>query len=149
MPTPASSPHRAVHFHPVSTGAPEVIGLPALTPTVKATIRFLIVDDDRTLRESCANLLQLDGYQGSVAGRGQEALELLRHRKFDIVLLDLYMSDVSGYELLRAALETSAVAKDAFGDQVHAHLVNMARQEWLAFGSVVTDWERRRCFEQL
>jgi hypothetical protein len=31
---------------------------------------------------------------------------------------------------------------------VHAHLLNMARQEWLAFGSVVTDWERRRCFEQ-
>ncbi len=47
------------------------------------------------------------------------------------------------------ALETSAVAKDAFGEQVHAHLLNMARQEWLAFGSVVTDWERRRCFEQL
>jgi glutamine synthetase len=46
------------------------------------------------------------------------------------------------------ALETSAVAKDAFGEQVHAHLLNMARQEWLAFGSVVTDWERRRCFEQ-
>ena len=46
------------------------------------------------------------------------------------------------------ALETSAVAKDAFGDQVHAHLLNMARQEWIAFGSVVTDWERRRCFEQ-
>ncbi|HEY8215513.1 MAG TPA: glutamine synthetase family protein [Acidimicrobiia bacterium] len=46
------------------------------------------------------------------------------------------------------ALETSAVAKDAFGEQVHDHLLNMARQEWAAFGSVVTDWERRRCFEQ-
>jgi glutamine synthetase len=46
------------------------------------------------------------------------------------------------------ALESSAVAKDAFGEQVHAHLLNMARQEWLAFGGVVTDWERRRCFEQ-
>jgi len=74
---------------------------------VKGGIRFLIVDDDRTLRESCANLLQLDGYTVSVAGRGHEALELLRHRRFDIVLLDLYMSDVSGYELLRVAMETS------------------------------------------
>src|SRR5256714_23816 len=107
-PSPGSfNPPRApVHLHP-STQASEVIGLPTLTPTVKAGIRFLIVDDDRTLRESCANLLQLDGYQVSVAGRGQEALELLRHRRFDIVLLDLYMSDVSGYELLRAAMETS------------------------------------------
>jgi DNA-binding NtrC family response regulator len=83
------------------------MGLPVLTAQVKAAIRFLIVDDDRTLRESCANLLQLDGYQVSVAGRGHEALELLRHRRFDIILLDLYMSDVSGFELLRVALETS------------------------------------------
>src|SRR3989442_1241767 len=105
MPAPASL-HRAVHFQPAA-GTAEVIGLPALTAAVKAGIRFLIVDDDRTLRESCSNLLQLDGYQVSVAGRGQEALELLRHRRFDIVLLDLYMSDVSGYDLLKVAIETS------------------------------------------
>src|SRR2546422_6329572 len=107
MPVPApASLQRAVHFQPRG-GAAEVIGLPALTAAVKAGIRFLIVDDDRTLRESCSNLLQLDGYQVSVAGRGQEALELLRHRRFDIVLLDLYMSDVSGYDLLKVAIETS------------------------------------------
>jgi len=47
-----------------------------------------------------------------------------------------------------AALEDSKAAIEAFGTDVHAHLVNTARQEWLAFGSVVTDWERRRCFEQ-
>ena len=91
----------------IAATTPEVIGLPAFTPQVKATIRFLIVDDERTLRESCASLLQIDGYQVSVASRGQEALELLRHRRFDIVLIDLYMSDVPGYQLLRTALETS------------------------------------------
>jgi glutamine synthetase len=47
-----------------------------------------------------------------------------------------------------AALEQSKVAIEAFGPDVHAHLLNTARQEWLAFGSNVTDWERRRCFEQ-
>ena len=46
------------------------------------------------------------------------------------------------------ALEDSKAAIEAFGADVHAHLVNTARQEWLSFGSVVTDWERRRCFEQ-
>src|SRR6266566_2040443 len=99
-----SMPNTAPH---VAAPAPDVIGLPAFTPQVKATIRFLIVDDERTLRESCASLLQIDGYQVSVASRGQEALELLRHRRFDIVLLDLYMSDVPGYRLLQTALETS------------------------------------------
>jgi glutamine synthetase len=47
-----------------------------------------------------------------------------------------------------AELEGSALARHAFGDEVHQHLVNTARQEWAAFGGVVTDWERRRCFEQ-
>ena len=47
-----------------------------------------------------------------------------------------------------AALEQSAAAVDAFGLEVHAHLVNTARQEWLAVGTVVTDGERRRCCEQ-
>src|SRR3979411_1573820 len=106
----ASSPaplHRAVHFHPAAAGPSEVIGFSGPAPPVHGDLRFLIVDDDRTLRESCANLLQLDGYSVTVAGRGHEALELLRHRRFDIVLLDLYMSDVSGYELLRVAMETS------------------------------------------
>src|SRR5260370_14990980 len=99
-----SMPNAAPH---IAATAPEVIGLPAFSPQVKATIRFLIVDDERTLRESCASLLQIDGYQVSVASRGQEALELLRHRRFDIVRPVLYMSDIPGYQLLRTAMETS------------------------------------------
>jgi len=106
MSTPAGQ-HRAPQFYANPATAPSVIALPSLNPQVKAGIRFLIVDDDRTLRESCANLLQLDGYQVTAAGRGQEAMELLRHRRFDIVLLDFYMSDVPGLDLLRATLETS------------------------------------------
>ena len=47
-----------------------------------------------------------------------------------------------------AALEGSAVAVEAFGADVHAHLCNTARQELAAFQRVVTDWERRRNFDQ-
>src|SRR5882762_8451896 len=105
---PAPAPlHRAVHFHPAAAGPSEVIGLPALTPAVKSGIRFLIVDDDRTLRESCANLLQIDGYSVTVAGRGHEALELLRHLCFDLLLLALHMSDVRGCNRLLVAMATS------------------------------------------
>ena len=46
------------------------------------------------------------------------------------------------------AFGQSKVAVDAFGAEVHDHLLNTARQEWLAFGRVVTDWERRRNFDQ-
>ena len=45
--------------------------------------------------------------------------------------------------------ERSELARDAFGEDVHAHLLNLARQEWRQFNAHVTDWERRRGFEQL
>ena len=75
-----------------------------LPPAVKASIHVLIVDDDRTLREGCASVLQSEGYNVSVAARGDEALDLVRRRKFDLILVDLYMTPVSGVDVLRGAL---------------------------------------------
>jgi glutamine synthetase len=46
------------------------------------------------------------------------------------------------------AFEQSKVALEAFGDDVHYHLLNTAKQEWAAFNRAVTDWERRRNFDQ-
>ncbi len=77
-----------------------------VTPEEKATLEVLIVDDEHTLRESCASLLRGEGYNTSICGRGDEARRLLERRAFDIVLLDLYMSQVSGKELLATALQT-------------------------------------------
>jgi len=70
----------------------------------KASVRLLVVDDERTLRESCKSVLEVDGYRVEVCGRGGDALELVRRRMFDVVLVDLYMTEVSGMELLEAAL---------------------------------------------
>src|SRR3954470_4635012 len=46
------------------------------------------------------------------------------------------------------AFTTSKVAADAFGVDVHDHLLNTARQELAHFNRAVTDWERRRNFDQ-
>jgi DNA-binding NtrC family response regulator len=85
--------------------APEAPRDPLSIPSeVKASIRVLVVDDERTLRESCASVLQMDGYNVTVIGRGEEAIETVKRRKFDIILVDLYMSQISGLEILQAAL---------------------------------------------
>src|SRR6185436_3239665 len=84
-----------------------VNGLLSIGPETKARIRTLVVDDEHTLRDSCATMLRLEGYDVTVSGRGQEALEVLKRRPFDIVLSDLYMSQVDGLALLRAALATN------------------------------------------
>jgi glutamine synthetase len=46
-------------------------------------------------------------------------------------------------------LAASEVAADAFGADVHHHLLNTARQEWAAANRVVTDWELARNFERI
>ena len=48
-----------------------------------------------------------------------------------------------------AELEASPVAAHAFGDDVHHHLVNTARQEWVRANQTVTDWELARNFERI
>ena len=51
------------------------------------------------------SLLKADGYNVTTIGRGEEALETMRRRKFDVVLVDLYMSNVSGLDILKSTLE--------------------------------------------
>src|SRR5438477_1991059 len=81
-----------------------VVSLPALTPDLKASVQVLIVDDERTLRESCATVLRYEGYQVTLCGSGDEARDLLKRTKFDVVLLDLYMTEIPGMRLLRTCL---------------------------------------------
>jgi DNA-binding NtrC family response regulator len=71
----------------------------------RSSIRVLLIDDDRTLREGCASVLQFEGYNVTCSGRGDEALELFRRSRFDIVMVDLYMTPVPGIEILRSVLE--------------------------------------------
>jgi len=83
--------------------APDVSRLVPIAPAAKASVRILVVDDERTLRDSCASVLEYEGYNVTVCSRGEEAVELLKRRTFDIALLDLYMSQVPGSELLTIA----------------------------------------------
>lgn len=87
--------------------AKHIAALTHVDPDLKARIRMLVVDDEHTLRDTCATVLRQQGYDVTVSGKGQEALELLRRRVFDIVLVDLFMQPVDGLALLRAALETN------------------------------------------
>lgn len=74
-------------------------------PDLRSSVKILIIDDDRTLREGCASGLQVEGYSVSVCGRGDEALELVRSTRFDILLVDLFMTPVPGIEILRSVLK--------------------------------------------
>jgi DNA-binding NtrC family response regulator len=76
-----------------------------LTDEDRASIKILVVDDEATLRDTCVNVLRMHGYDVTAEGRGDDALETIRRKNFDIMLLDLYMTGVPGAKLLEAALE--------------------------------------------
>ena len=88
-------------------GAFDALSIP---PEAKPTIRILVVDDERTLRDGCTSMLQADGYNVSSAGRGDEAIDMMRRSRFDIVLVDLHMTPVSGMEVVAGALEANKEA---------------------------------------
>lgn len=93
-----TGPHEPSSAHP-----PDELSL--VPSDFRATLSLLLVDDERTLRESCRSILEGLGYRVEVAGRGDEAQKLLQRRGFDIVLTDLYMQDITGLDVLQAALE--------------------------------------------
>ena len=62
--------------------------------------RLLVVDDDESNRDMLSRRLQRDGYTVQTAANGVDALRLLRSSAFDLVLLDLIMSGLDGYQVL-------------------------------------------------
>jgi two-component system response regulator HydG len=64
--------------------------------------RILIVDDDATFRLTTGALLQADGHEVDGAADGQHAVERLRDRQFDLLLVDLRMPGIDGLGLVEA-----------------------------------------------
>src|ERR1041384_3299508 len=63
--------------------------------------RILVVDDEPDITALVAYHLARGGYRVSTAGTGQEALKAAREERPDVVVLDLMLPGVSGYEVLR------------------------------------------------
>ena len=65
--------------------------------------RLLVVDDEAAALKNLSHLFQKEGYAVTACQSGQEAIQALRDREFDLVLTDLRMKDVDGLAVLRQA----------------------------------------------
>jgi CheY-like chemotaxis protein len=63
--------------------------------------RILITDDDAEMRAEIAAILKDEGYEVRTAGDGRAALKLIEKQKFDLLLLDLKMPVMTGFEVLK------------------------------------------------
>ncbi len=63
--------------------------------------KILIVEDDSFLQGLAANKLSKNDFDVTAAGNGEEAVTELEKGKFDAVLLDLMLPDISGFDILK------------------------------------------------
>ncbi len=82
----------------VNLGAPAVIAAYGATEGLRGSL--LVVDDNDSDRELLAWLARRFGHQVSMVSDGFEAIELLRQQPFDLVLLDVVMPEMTGFDVL-------------------------------------------------
>jgi DNA-binding response OmpR family regulator len=95
-----------------------------MTPAIRPHGRVLVVDDDPLIAELIVGTLSEHGYAMRVATDAREALQILRRETPDVVLLDVHLPDVSGYQLCQSIRED-------FGDAIGVILISGERKESL------------------
>jgi CheY-like chemotaxis protein len=61
----------------------------------------MVVDDNQDVAESCKTLLELSGHRVRTAYTGHDAFELAQNLRPDVILMDIGLPDVNGYDLAR------------------------------------------------
>ena len=70
---------------------------------------ILIADDDRDCREALQEIVAPEGFETLLASSGEEALDIVRGRPVDLLMLDLHMPRLSGLETLQLLRQFNAL----------------------------------------
>lgn len=75
------------------------------------TVSVLVVDDEPIVGKRLGPALSRDGYEVEVCESGQEAVDRINERRFDIVVTDVRMEDVDGLKVLEHVMNKSPQTK--------------------------------------
>lgn len=94
---------------------------------VDSLFKVLVVDDDKAIREVCAEALSYEGYDVTIASGGWDALGFVVGREWDMVVTDINMPGFDGIDFYRAAISSSPALRGRFvfmtGNPASARLV--------------------------
>ena len=99
----ADSTPKAPAASPPHAGAPPAWGGPAQA----GGARLLVADDNKVNRLLLGRGLELQGHRVAMAENGRVALEMLAREPFDLLVLDIEMPEMSGFEVLRSNLPST------------------------------------------
>src|SRR4030042_6781053 len=63
--------------------------------------RILVVDDEASVREMVSKIVNLIGHEAVTTGGGKDALEILKNEPFSIMITDIRMPEMDGFELIK------------------------------------------------
>jgi two-component system chemotaxis sensor kinase CheA len=87
-----------------------IAGLERKAGVLASARRALVVDDSLTARALHRTALEAGGYVVHTASNGQKALEQLRHASYDVLVVDIGMEEMDGFELTRSIRSKSEIA---------------------------------------
>ena len=92
--------------------------------------RILIVDDEKSIRETLKEILEYEGYEIEEAENGELALKQIKKYNYDVVLCDIKMPKMDGMELLGKAGEVAPELPFIMISR-HDHNLRQAARDWL------------------
>jgi DNA-binding response OmpR family regulator len=112
---------------------------------VKTKTKILLVDDERAILKVIGIKLRISGYDVVTAPGGQEALDLVKTESPDIMLLDVIMPGIDGFEVLeelRAFSELPVIVFSARQENAH-NALRLGANDFLAKPFNVDDMVKR------
>ncbi len=87
---------------------------------MKEYVKILVADDEVMMRNLILKILESEGYQISMASSGDEALAMLKENNYDLLLTDVKMPGMNGFDLLKQVKENwpdmAVIVMTGYGD---------------------------------
>jgi len=95
---------------------------------------IFVVDDNKDIVELLKNILESSGYDVSTSTSGKESLDLIKHKNFDIVLLDITMPEFSGLDIVQSLKDSGDLEKNKIILFTAASISDEEIKKWKEFG---------------
>ncbi|HMC22009.1 MAG TPA: response regulator, partial [Thermoanaerobaculia bacterium] len=96
--------------------------------------RILVVEDNVVNQKVAIGQLRHLGYEAEVVGSGAEAIDAIRRRSYDLILLDCQMPDIDGYDVARSIRRMASATRRIPIVAMTAHAMEGEREKCLAAG---------------
>jgi len=100
----------------------------------EAQKKILVVEDNIINQKVAVGQLSVLGYESDVVSNGTDAIEAVRTRSYDLVLLDCQMPDIDGYDVARAIRQLGGATRRVPIVAMTAHTMEGEREKCLAAG---------------